>query len=66
MKPRLIDWFCLGWYKYLFSDLNWADDGRFHKLQVIWCRIKGHPRGPIWFSSGFEPDMSCKDCGDEL
>lgn len=58
-------WFSRLWYKYLFTELDWCD-GYLHKLKVIHCRIKGHPAGPVWYSSGFEPDMSCKNCGDEL
>jgi hypothetical protein len=31
------------------------------------CRIKGHKQGPIWHNvSGYEPDMSCRNCGDNL
>jgi hypothetical protein len=60
-------WFTLYWYYYLFTDLKWTE-GFKHKLQVIRCRIKGHPRGPVYYtgSTTLEPDMSCKDCGDEL
>lgn len=31
------------------------------------CRLKGHPHGPVYFNvGGLEPDMSCRDCGEEL
>lgn len=60
-------WFRFDWYKYLFSNLSEFDDGYFHKLQVIYCRMKGHPAGPVWYNpSGWEPDMTCKNCGDQL
>lgn len=66
ISDKILKWINPQWYSYLFSDLKWAD-GRFHKLQIIWCRIKGHPNGPVWYNySGLEPDTSCKDCGDEL
>ncbi len=59
-------WFCIGFYHYLFSDLSWTD-GTLHSLKVIICRINGHKKGPVWFNAGgFEPDMSCKNCGDQL
>lgn len=31
------------------------------------CRFLGHPAG-VWFYNpgGFEPDMTCKNCGDDL
>lgn len=33
----------------------------------ILCRIKGHPKGCVWFNTtGLEPDYSCKDCGEYL
>lgn len=58
--------FYLGFYQYLFSNLDWCE-GYLHKIKVVVCRIKGHPRGPIYYNvNGFEPDMSCKDCGDEV
>ncbi len=66
-EPVFSKWLSISWYQYLFTDLKWADDGRFHKLEVILCRIKGHPRGRVFFNAGgWEPDNSCKDCGDEL
>jgi hypothetical protein len=66
VPPKILKWLTPGYYVYLFSDLKWANETAFHKLEVIWCRIKGHPNGPVWFSQGLEPDMSCRDCGDEL
>ena len=37
----------------------------WQKVKIFICRLRGHPNGPTWYSSGFEPDMRCKDCGDE-
>ena len=35
--------------------------------RVICCRWRGHPAGVIWYNSGgLEPDMTCKECGDDL
>jgi hypothetical protein len=58
-------WFSVGWWKYLFSPpysyyqhLNW---------QMFICRAKGHPNGTVWYNpGGLEPDMRCKDCGEDL
>lgn len=34
---------------------------------VIFCRLRNHPKGVIWFNaSGLEPNMTCKICGDDL
>lgn len=55
-------WFTLNWWKYLLgkkcSDYSW--------WKVIKCRATGHKCGVVWYSSGFEPDMTCKGCGDDL
>ena len=56
-------WFTLDWWKYLLqtpkSDLGW--------LGTILCRIRNHPAGVWWFNpNGLEPDMHCKNCGDDL
>ena len=33
----------------------------------IHCRLGGHAAGVVWYNpSGFEPDYSCKTCGDFL
>lgn len=34
--------------------------------RVIWCRWRGHLCGPIWYSNRDEPNMTCKNCGDDL
>lgn len=60
-------WFDIWWYKYLFerpsayyNDVGW--------LRTIWCRLRNHPDGPIYYTgpTATEPDMHCKNCGDEL
>lgn len=52
-------------YDYLFaartyynSEVSW--------IRLLICRYKGHPNGVIWNSNGMEPNMHCKDCGDNL
>ena len=61
---KLTRWFTKGWWQYLLEpkckDVSW--------LTAIWCRVRGHPAGVVWFtlSDRLEPDMSCKDCGDDL
>lgn len=61
-------WLSPWWYQYLFSDLKWAyGEAWYWPLKVIVCRIKGHPRGWVYYNpGGMEPDYSCKDCGDEI
>jgi len=51
------------WWKYVFEKPCYGSSW----LRSIWCRINKHPRGPVYYNpTGFEPDMTCKDCGDEL
>jgi hypothetical protein len=61
-----------------FNEWEWRDDpflgevrrfplaGLGNYLARCWCRAKGHPCGVVWNSSGLEPDMACKDCGEDL
>ena len=47
------------WIKYLFQ--------KPISLRAIVCRAKGHPCGVWWYNvNGLEPDMHCKNCGDDL
>ena len=35
--------------------------------EQVWCRVKGHPNGPIFYDlSGTEPNWKCSDCGEYL
>lgn len=37
------------------------------KGQRLICRIKGHPKGEIYYNpGGFEPDHRCQTCGEEI
>jgi hypothetical protein len=57
-------WLKLSWWKYLFAekaeDISWP--------KVIKCRYHGHKGyGVNWYNtSSYEPDMHCKNCGDDL
>lgn len=67
-KPNPIlhwGWFTLYWWEYLFWK---ADEPDYCSWPVrLWCRMRGHPAGPIWYNPGaFEPDMRCKNCGDVI
>jgi hypothetical protein len=52
-------WLTRAWWQYLLAGRpSW---GR------LLCRAKGHPNGVWWFNvGGVEPDMRCKDCGENL
>lgn len=64
-------WLTLDWWKYLLADLGspsewWHEDRRW-PWTTLWCRLRGHPSGPIWQNvGGLEPDMDCRDCGDRI
>jgi hypothetical protein len=52
-------WLTRAGREYLF-----AKPFTFEKLK---CRWQGHPHGVLWFNAGgLEPNMHCKDCGDDL
>ena len=52
-------WFTWQWYAYLFKDCT--------GLRNFICRAKGHPYG-VWYYNpdGLEPDMRCRNCGENL
>lgn len=57
------------WYCYVFEKprYGWREYTLRENLSTIYCRMRGHPCGPVYYNStGYEPDMSCKNCGDEL
>jgi hypothetical protein len=36
-------------------------------FRTAWCRLRGHPAGVVFYDPiGTEPDMTCKNCGDNL
>lgn len=50
-------WLQPSWYSYL---------GQSKSFRNLWCRIRNHPNGVVWYNMGWEPDMHCKDCGEDL
>jgi len=59
-------WFTKCWWKYLLEKPDWRSKKYTSWWIRFWCRVNGHPYGVWWYSSGSEPDMRCKNCGDEL
>jgi hypothetical protein len=52
-------WFSRSWWEYLLTGCSGPRN--------FWCRVRGHPNGPIFYiSSGQEPDWRCKDCGEKI
>lgn len=43
-------------------------EGLAFALRRMVCRLYGHqPHGVVWYNpGGFEPDMSCRNCGEDL
>ena len=71
-KPR-IKYFLISIYEFIFIKefrqcvLSKHEPDYGIKLHAMICRIEGHPHGVIWYNvNGFEPDMTCKNCGDDL
>lgn len=71
----MIKWFYIDWWKYILEKPH-RDQYDFHKykigflverFKIIKCRMRGHKCGVIWHNLyGYEPDMHCKNCGDNL
>lgn len=51
-------WFTKSWYAYIFEK-PWD-------IRKIICRARGHAGVVFYNSSGYEPDMTCKFCDDDL
>lgn len=56
-------WITKEWWSYLFQpkaeDISW--------FATLKCRLENHSCGVVWYNpSGWEPDMTCKNCGDDL
>lgn len=58
-------WFTREWWQYLLEPKGkWNDVSWF---TIIWCRMRGHSGGVVFYNaSGLEPDMTCRNCGDDL
>jgi hypothetical protein len=62
----MLKWFTLSWYKYLFHKEGWYSK-KSPNLKTVICRMRGHPDGVWWYNpTGLKPDMTCKNCGDNL
>lgn len=60
-----INLFSRAWWGYVFARPAYRSDCGW--VVVIWCRIKGHPGGVVFYNpNGYEPDMTCNTCGDDL
>ena len=57
-------WFTLGYWKYLLE----KKDADYSWIQVLKCRITEHKHYdvPFYTSTGVEPNMHCRGCGDDL
>lgn len=58
--------FTLSFWKYIFAKRsNYYGDVSI--IKTIICRIKNHSCGVVWYNlNGMEPDMHCRNCGDDL
>lgn len=74
LRDRVVTWlwcwvFCWlqpSWYAYVFAPRAFCNDDEWLP-RVWWCRMRGHPYGVVWYNpGGMEPDMRCKNCGDDL
>ena len=55
----MFKWLSKNWWGYLLQ--------KPFSLKAFWCRKNGHKCGVWWVNTcGLEPDMRCKNCGDDL
>lgn len=56
-------WLTKSWWMYLLARPALGTN----RLRAFWCRMRGHRPGVYWYNtSGLEPDMHCRGCGDNL
>jgi len=54
---------CVEGWRYLFG----KPFNRPLDRHIVWCRLKGHPNGIVYYrSTGDCPDTRCKDCGEDI
>ena len=67
------NWFTLDWWKYLLcNEYIYTKTGKCvikinnETFKKFYCRMRGHCG--VWFYNpgGYEPDMRCKNCDDDL
>ena len=55
------------WYRLQYAlDDSRADKEYGNWFTRFWCRWNNHACGVVWYSSGYEPGMYCKRCGENL
>jgi len=62
-------WAFADWWRYIFASVRWQQKICDHWwwARIPLCRWRGHPAGVQWYNpGGMEPDMTCKECGDDL
>ena len=63
----MIKWFSIWWWKYLFEPRKSWRQQAVSWLTTMRCRLAYHPCGTVYYNpGGLEPDMRCKDCGEDL
>jgi len=56
-----------GEWRYFLKDFHWWQLFEETKLERLWCRFKGHPKGEVyWNPGGDEPDHHCSTCGENI
>ncbi len=54
-------------FSYAFGIFKEKKGEEVSRWTHFWCRFRGHPCGVVFYNpGGWEPDMSCKNCGEEL
>lgn len=62
-KIKVSRFFDIDWWKYILSKSN-SDIGH---IRTVICRLRKHKCGVMWYNiNGLEPDMHCKNCGENL
>jgi hypothetical protein len=53
-------WLRYSFWKYIFEK---PKEHQTSRKTIIWCRLRGHPDGEIFYNpGGMEPDHRCKNC----
>lgn len=66
-KTPIQHYFDYWFWEYLLKDTKYSDKNYCSYLNRILCRYANHPSGVWWFNScSSEPDMCCKECGEDL
>lgn len=68
-----MNWLDIWWWRFLLArPTNYARGWHSDNWLLDWynrirCRMRGHPRGIIYYNpGGLEPDSHCKGCGDDI